>query len=131
MFIVYTCIRYTCTCTFFLSVTSQETKERALTLMLLPRDVLEPTLRQNWISEGKWGTTIPTSHSTSSSNSSIASHALSWGRGRGNGKGKGREGGGEGGGREGKRGEGEGGGREGVTKLAWSIGYSCLPHLVQ
>ena len=117
--IACTCIRYTCTCTFFLSVTSQETKERALTLMLSPRDVLEPTLRQNWISEGKWGTTIPTSHSTSSSNSSIASHALYWGRG----KGKGREGG-----RERERG---GGREEGVIKLAWSIVYSCLPHLVQ
>ena len=77
---------------------SQETKESALTLMLFPREVAEATSRQNWMREVRWGTTIPTSHSTSSSNNSIASHALSYEESEGGGEWKGREGR-EGGGR--------------------------------
>lgn len=64
--------------TFFFSVMSQETKERALTRMLFPRVVVDAISRQNWMSVVRCGTTMPTSHSTSSSNSSMASHALSW-----------------------------------------------------
>ena len=77
---VCVCVQYTSTTlsTFFLSDASQETKEMALTRMLLPRLQLAATSRQNVMSEGRWGTTMATSASINSSNNSIPSHARSW-----------------------------------------------------